>query len=213
MRKKALLQFSLAMFLVGLMLGGQKVIIERKMQPQEKQETYSMFCETQGQRIIVTIDPEDIIPLDEYVYEYELDEYIYEYEEEEEEEEITSPEWDDDTIPVLSSEWVEMVVEATAYTAGYESTGKHPGHPAYGITKSGTTVKEGRTIATDPEVIPLGSEVLIPCLSDNVYIAEDIGGAIKGNKIDIYMENLQDAKEWGRRTITIYVRRAGDDVH
>jgi 3D (Asp-Asp-Asp) domain-containing protein len=200
-RKKALLQFSLAMFLVGLMLGGQKVIIERKMQPQEKQETYSMFCETQGQRIIVTIDPEDIIPLDEYVYEYE---------EEEGEEEITSPEWDDDTIPVLSSEWVEMVVEATAYTAGYESTGKRPGHPAYGITKSGTTVKEGRTIATDPKVIPLGSEVLIPCLSDNVYIAEDIGGAIKGNKIDIYMENLQDAKEWGRRTITIYVRRAGD---
>ena len=203
MRKKALLQFSLAMFLVGLMLGGQKVIIERKMQSQEKQETYSMFCETQGQRIIVTIDPEDIIPLDEYIYEYE----------EEGEEEITFPEWDDDTIPVLSSEWVEMVVEATAYTAGYESTGKRPGHPAYGITKSGTTVKEGRTIATDPEVIPLGSEVLIPCLSDNVYIAEDIGGAIKGNKIDIYMENLQDAKEWGRRTITIYVRRAGDDVH
>lgn len=203
MRKKALLQFSLAMFLVGLMLGGQKVIIERKMQSQEKQETYSMFCETQGQRIIVTIEPEDIIPLDEYIYEYE----------EEEEEEITFPEWDDDTIPVLSSEWVEMVVEATAYTAGYESTGKNPGHPAYGITKSGTTVKEGRTIATDPEVIPLGSEVLIPCLSDNVYIAEDIGGAIKGNKIDIYMENLQDAKEWGRRTITIYVRRAGDDVY
>jgi 3D (Asp-Asp-Asp) domain-containing protein len=202
-RKKALLQFSLAMFLVGLMLGGQKVIIERKMQSQEKQETYSMFCETQGQRIIVTIEPKDIIPLDEYIYEYE----------EEGGEEITFPEWDDDTIPVLSSEWEEMAVEATAYTAGYESTGKKPGHPAYGITKSGTTVKEGRTIATDPKVIPLGSEVLIPCLSDNVYIAEDIGGAIKGNKIDIYMENLQDAKEWGRQTITIYVRRAGNDVY
>jgi 3D (Asp-Asp-Asp) domain-containing protein len=201
MCKKALLQFSLAMFLVGVMLGGQKVIIESKMQSQEKQETYSMFCETQGQRIIVTIEPKDIIPLDEY---------IYEYEEEEEGEEITFPEWDDDTISVLSSEWEEMAVEATAYTAGYESTGKKPGHPAYGITKSGTTVKEGRTIATDPKVIPLGSEVLIPCLSDNVYIAEDIGGAIKGNKIDIYMENLQDAKNWGRQKITIYVRRAGD---
>ncbi len=201
MCKKALLQFSLAMFLVGVMLGGQKVIIESKMQSQEKQETYSMFCETQGQRIIVTIEPKDIIPLDEY---------IYEYEEEEEGEEITFPEWDDDTISVLSSEWEEMAVEATAYTAGYESTGKNPGHPAYGITKSGTTVKEGRTIATDPKVIPLGSEVLIPCLSDNVYIAEDIGGAIKGNKIDIYMENLQDAKNWGRQKITIYVRRAGD---
>jgi len=102
--------------------------------------------------------------------------------------------------------WEEILVLATAYTAGYESTGKHPGHPAYGITKSGTKVLEGRTIATDPKLIPLGSKVKIPCLSNYTYIAEDIGGKIKGKRIDIYMENLEDALNWGKRWVKIYVK-------
>lgn len=42
---------------------------------------------------------------------------------------------------------------------------------------------EGHTIAVDPSVIPLGSEVLI---NGHEYVAEDIGGAVKGNVIDIY---------------------------
>lgn len=50
-------------------------------------------------------------------------------------------------------------------------------------TASGTVPTEGRTIAVDPSVIPYGSEVWI---GDHMYIAEDCGGAIKGNHIDIY---------------------------
>ncbi|MFR5613204.1 MAG: 3D domain-containing protein [[Clostridium] innocuum] len=42
---------------------------------------------------------------------------------------------------------------------------------------------EGHTIAVDPDVIPLGSKVLI---DGHVYVAEDVGGAVKGNVIDIY---------------------------
>ena len=49
--------------------------------------------------------------------------------------------------------------EITYYTAGPESTGKTPDHPAYGITRSGTVVEEGRTIATDWDVLPPGTKV------------------------------------------------------
>lgn len=110
-------------------------------------------------------------------------------------------------IKTQEDEWIEMQVIATAYTAGPESTGKYPGHPAYGITKSGTRAREGRTIAVDPKVIPLGSQIKIPKLSPYTYIAEDIGGKIKGNRIDIYMENLEDAIQWGVRPLKILVKK------
>lgn len=53
-------------------------------------------------------------------------------------------------------------------------------------TSTGAIATEGRTIAVDPNVIPYGSEVLI---NGHVYIAEDCGGAVKGNVIDIFVED------------------------
>ena len=83
-----------------------------------------------------------------------------------------------------------MRVEATAYT----------GHS---ITATG--VKPGwGTIAVDPKVIPYGTKVYIPQF-DQVFVAQDCGGAIKGNKIDIYMLDATSVKNWGRRSIDIYV--------
>lgn len=92
---------------------------------------------------------------------------------------------------------VEKVLNATltAYTAGFESTGKTPSHPAYGITSSGAKVKEGRTIAVDPKIIPIGSTVYIEDIG--IRVAEDTGSAIKGAKIDVYMEDLEEAIEFG----------------
>ncbi|PAD70832.1 hypothetical protein CHH83_01860 [Bacillus sp. 7586-K] len=87
----------------------------------------------------------------------------------------------------------------TAYTAGVESTGKSPGHPAYGKTASGTYVTEGRTIAMDKS-IPFGTKVKIEGFGDQIFIVEDRGGAIVGNKIDLYMENLSDAQNFGVQT-------------
>jgi len=63
-----------------------------------------------------------------------------------------------------------------------------------GITFTGTQATEGRTVAVDPDVIPLGSTVVI---EGQEYIAEDIGGAIKGNRIDRYMDNHQEALNAG----------------
>ena len=53
-------------------------------------------------------------------------------------------------------------------------------------TSTGAIATEGKTIAVDPNVIPYGSEVLI---NGHVYIAEDCGGAVKGNVIDIFVED------------------------
>jgi len=91
---------------------------------------------------------------------------------------------------------------STAYTAGPESTGKKPGSPGYGITASGMRVQPG-VVSVDPRVIPLGTRLYVE--GYGYSIAADTGGAIKGNKIDVYFEKLSDAYRWGRRTVNVYV--------
>ncbi|WP_425057591.1 3D domain-containing protein [Sporomusa carbonis] len=58
-------------------------------------------------------------------------------------------------------------------------------------------------VAVDPDVIPLGAKLYIP---DYGYaVADDIGGAIQGYKIDLAMETLDEAFAYGRRRITAYI--------
>lgn len=87
---------------------------------------------------------------------------------------------------------------ATAYCPCEICCGKWSG----GNTKSGTIPKEGRTIAVDPNVIPLGSKVIVNGTS---YIAEDTGSAIKGNMVDIFFNNHQEALNWGRQKVRVEV--------
>lgn len=95
-------------------------------------------------------------------------------------------------------------VTLTAYSAGVESTGKDESHPQYGVTSSGTTVTEGRTIAVDKSVIPLGWWVYIEGLG--FRRAEDTGSAVKGNKIDVYFDSTNYANKFGtKRGYTVYV--------
>ncbi|MBQ5657957.1 MAG: 3D domain-containing protein [Peptococcaceae bacterium] len=72
---------------------------------------------------------------------------------------------------------------------------------ADGITYTGVQAVENRTIAVDPNVIPLGSVVEI---NGREYVAEDIGGAIKGNRIDVYFDNHQEALAWGVQHHEVY---------
>ncbi len=101
-----------------------------------------------------------------------------------------------------------VVMEASAYTADYASTGKRPGDPYFGITRSGTKVRPG-VVAVDPRVIPLGSKLYIESMDSTsdygLASAEDTGGAIKGNKIDLYFENRSDALRFGRRNVKVYI--------
>lgn len=63
-----------------------------------------------------------------------------------------------------------------------------------GVTYSGVVAEEGRTVAVDPDVIPLGSTVII---DGQEYIAEDVGGVIKNNKIDMFVADHQRALDLG----------------
>jgi len=83
------------------------------------------------------------------------------------------------------------VMKATAYCI--------PG----GITATGATVRRG-IIAVDPRVIPLGKKVYVEGYGS--ASALDTGGAIKGNRIDLYMNSQQEAISWGVRNVTVYVQ-------
>lgn len=91
----------------------------------------------------------------------------------------------------------------TMYTAGAESTGKTKGDEGYGITASGAQVSKGRTVACPPR-IDFGTRVEIEGLG--TYVCEDRGGAVQGDHIDVYTNNLDKALEWGKqyRQVTIH---------
>jgi uncharacterized protein YabE (DUF348 family) len=95
-----------------------------------------------------------------------------------------------------------LKMTATAYDAAFESTGKNPGHPQYGITYSGLRVRHG-IVAVDPKVIPLGTWLYVEGYGE--AIAADKGGAIKGNRIDLYYESSKDVARYGKRTVKVYV--------
>lgn len=99
-----------------------------------------------------------------------------------------------------------MEVEVTAYTEAEDECGKPVGHPAYGITASGEKVRRG-IIAVDTSVIPMHSKVVIEGLGkwSGEYVAKDTGGAIVGNRVDIYVPTKQEAFELGRRKAKLYI--------
>lgn len=75
------------------------------------------------------------------------------------------------------------------------------------ITYTGTTpVRDPNgisTIAVDPSIIPLGSKVYIPGYGE--AIAADTGGAIKGNRVDLFLNSENECINWGRQNATLYI--------
>ena len=86
-----------------------------------------------------------------------------------------------------------FMINASAYTAAADECDKSDG-----VTASGIKVQDKRTIACPPE-FPFGAKIEIE--GRGVYVCEDRGGAIKGNKIDIYMETKKEAFAFGRRNL------------
>lgn len=91
---------------------------------------------------------------------------------------------------------------STAYSA-LEPGNKWGYSTAYGIRA------QAGVIAVDPKVIPLGTKVYVEGVGGNpdygYAIAADTGSAIKGNIIDVYIENLQQCSNWGRKKVNIYI--------
>lgn len=100
----------------------------------------------------------------------------------------------------------------TAYDLSYECCGKYPDDPEYGITFSGKKAVKGVTIAVDPEIIPIGSNVYIE-LEDQYsylngwYVAEDTGEKVKGNIIDIFFGKTAFylMEKFGRRNAKVKI--------
>lgn len=90
-----------------------------------------------------------------------------------------------------------ITMEATAYD-----------YSAGNVTALGTQVRVG-AVAVDPNVIPLGSKLYIESTdswpSYGYAVAEDTGGAIKGNRIDLFFTSSETANNFGRRIVKVYV--------
>lgn len=118
---------------------------------------------------------------------------------------------DPGAMPVISDGYITLptgevltytdtaTIRATAYT--------HTDEGCDFITSTGTTVRRG-TVAVDPRFIPYGTRMFIVA-SDESYVygiavAEDCGGDIKGDRMDLYMPTYEECREFGRRPCTIY---------
>ncbi|MBQ7096643.1 MAG: G5 domain-containing protein [Clostridia bacterium] len=99
-----------------------------------------------------------------------------------------------------------LTLNATGYDAS--SCGKSPSHPGYGITATGARAVYG-VVAVDPSIIPLGSRLYIETADGSfIYgtaVAADTGGAIKGNRIDLCFNTRQEALNFGRRQVKVYI--------
>ncbi len=92
----------------------------------------------------------------------------------------------------------EITVTATAYTASCEGCS--------GVTSTGIDLNanpDQKVISVDPNVIPLGSKVYVEGYGN--AIAGDTGGSIKGNKIDVFIPNKEEAIKFGRQTLTVRI--------
>jgi 3D (Asp-Asp-Asp) domain-containing protein len=91
-----------------------------------------------------------------------------------------------------------LVLEATAYDPGPVDNSRG----WVGTTKSGERARFG-IAAVDPRVVPLGSRLYIEGYGP--ALAADIGGAIKGRRIDLCFNSTREAREWGRKRARVWI--------
>ncbi|KYH34150.1 cell wall-binding protein YocH precursor [Clostridium tepidiprofundi DSM 19306] len=100
----------------------------------------------------------------------------------------------------------KLRVKSTAYTVDENNDGK-PDAPYYGRTFTDTIARRNvngySTVAVDPRVIPLGTKLYVE--GYGLAIAEDTGSAIKGNKIDVYVNSYYETIKWGIKTVNVYI--------
>lgn len=123
-------------------------------------------------------------------------------------------------VPTINHPVQEQTVQAEKHTVKkkkavwkkYKVTAYCPCHKCSGrwgrMTSTGTTAKQGRTIAVDPKVIPYGTKLHLKGIGK--YTAEDCGAKIKGNKLDVYFDNHEDAVNFGVQTVKVRIIQKGD---
>lgn len=94
--------------------------------------------------------------------------------------------------PQEATQTWEGVFTITAYCPCEKCCGAF----ANGYTATGEKATQGVTIAADPDVLPMGTEIE---LDGHTYTVQDTGGAIAGYRLDLYFDNHEDALQWGVR--------------
>lgn len=92
--------------------------------------------------------------------------------------------------PQEATQTREGVFTITAYCPCEKCCGAY----ANGYTATGAKATQGVTVAADPDVLPMGTEIE---LDGHTYTVQDTGGAIAGNRLDLYFDNHEDALRWG----------------
>ena len=101
------------------------------------------------------------------------------------------------------------ICKTTLYSFHKSECSKKKSHPNYGVSFSGTRCVPFRTVAVDPEYIPLGS-VLIELETGQVYIAEDTGNLVKGYAVDICIgeptpEHIKAMNTFGSKMLMFFI--------
>jgi 3D (Asp-Asp-Asp) domain-containing protein len=108
-----------------------------------------------------------------------------------------------ETEDIVVREVVEVKKEVEWYyflASGYSAN--DPSQGTNNTTATGKEIRQGM-VAVDPNVIPLGTRIEIKKMG--IFIAEDTGGKIKGNRIDIYFDSREEAKKFGMRGVWINI--------
>jgi len=103
----------------------------------------------------------------------------------------------------------EVVVKEKEEWFYFVATGYSANDPSQGTTNTtatGKKVYEGM-IAVDPKIIPLGTKVEIKGIG--IFVADDTGGKIKGNRIDVFFDSKEEAKKFGKKDV--WIRIIDDD--
>lgn len=121
-----------------------------------------------------------------------------------------SPNPDAANTPVAAEQAPEKYVQVLEMKATAYAPGPHDNAQWGNKTHLGTQIRPG-VIAVDPRVIPLGSIVYIeyPDGHGQYAVAEDTGGAIKGNRIDVATWTVDQAKDFGVQHVKVYVVSKG----
>ena len=108
-----------------------------------------------------------------------------------------------ETVPEPEPEWIEAV--ATAYCPCERCCGSWALNRPDGIvyTASGAEAVQGVTIAADWSIYPPGTVLFVEGLGE--MVVQDRGGAIQGQKIDVYFESHDDALQFGRQNVRFYI--------
>jgi 3D (Asp-Asp-Asp) domain-containing protein len=113
-------------------------------------------------------------------------------------EETNKPKSKNTNVPKKKQSKEQLTVKATAYTADC--------HGCSGITKTGINLKANpnqKVIAVDPDVIPLGSIVYVE--GYGTAVAGDIGSAINGHRIDVFIPSEKEALQWGVKEVNVTI--------